>query len=479
MKSRKTWSWRLRLLLLLLLFAVLPMFGIGVWSVQKLSSTFKANTLEALDAIVHARAAAIDQLIESRQRGVDLLASQVAPHVMRLKEVRAKTAAPAPQTPAKRPEPLREPTAPSEAPATPDAGGEQALDAVGDAENGHTDEKEPGGKAGGASEAAAEKQAGSAAPASDKKKEQVAPALAEARATLHQVLGLILWDQQTFEELLIIDETGEVLASTFDKHEGKTAKGIEYFENGLKATYVQTIFLSPITGQLTMVISTPIRDPNRTVVGVLAARLNLTRFFRLINDMTGLGSTGEIVVGKRRGDEVLFMAPTRHDAQAALQRTVKLGEKDGLPFQEAARGLEGMGLHRDYRGIDVLAAWLPVPSLRWGLVVKIDYEEAMQDVHAVQRQFVLVSLALLIVVIVAALVVSRELVRPLRDLKDAADKISRGDLDVQLEIRSDDEIGELADSFERMVAAIKFFREHARKADEDVEESSEVPAADR
>lgn len=473
MDARKTWSWRLRLLLLLLLFAVLPMLGIGVWSVQKLSSTFTENTLEALDAIAHARAAAIDQLIESRQRDVDLLASQVAPHVMHLKEVAGEVKAQADDAPAKLPEPLREATAPREIRERPDAGADEAPDE--DVDQAGDNAPEP--DAGGAPAASGEEPDSPPQPGPEEKKKEIPPAVAEARATLHQVLGLILWDQQMFEELMIIDETGVVLASTFDKHEGKTAKGIEYFENGLKTTFLQTIFLSPITGQLTMVISTPIRDPNRTIIGVLAARLNLTRFFRLINDMTGLDATGEIVVGRRRGDEVLFMAPTRHDAQAALQRTVKLGAEYGRPVQEAARGLEGMGRHEDYRGVDVLSAWLSVPSLRWGLVVKIDYAEAMRDVHAVYRQFVLVSLALLVVVIVAALVVSRELVRPLRELKDAADKISRGDLDVQLEIRSNDEIGELADSFERMVAAIKFFREHARKADEDVEESHEGPPA--
>ena len=58
------------------------------------------------------------------------------------------------------------------------------------------------------------------------------------------------------------------------------------------------------------------------------------------------------------------------------------------------------------------------------------------------------------------------MVRPLRELKDATERISKGDLDVKLAIRSRDEIGELADSFERMIAAIKFFREEKTEEDE-------------
>ena len=64
--------------------------------------------------------------------------------------------------------------------------------------------------------------------------------------------------------------------------------------------------------------------------------------------------------------------------------------------------------------------------------------------------------------------------QPLCELREAADRISRGDFDVQLDIRSRDVVGELADSFDRMVAAIKFFREHSR-VEEDEETYEEEP----
>src|SRR4029079_8825264 len=121
----------------------------------------------------------------------------------------------------------------------------------------------------------------------------------------------------------------------------------------------------------------------------------------------------------------------------------------------------------DYRGEDVLAAWEHVPSLDWGVVVKIDRGEALRPaVHAGLRALALL-VPLIAGVVWVSLLASRALVQPLCDLREAADRISRGDFDVQLDIRSRDEGGELADSFERMVAAIKFFREHARAEDEE------------
>ncbi|MBU4400992.1 MAG: HAMP domain-containing protein, partial [Planctomycetes bacterium] len=71
----------------------------------------------------------------------------------------------------------------------------------------------------------------------------------------------------------------------------------------------------------------------------------------------------------------------------------------------------------------------------------------------------LLALVLVLSGLLCAVVVSKAMVSSLRELKEATEKISKGDLDVKLKIRSGDEVGDLANSFERMIAAIKFFRE--------------------
>ena len=43
-------------------------------------------------------------------------------------------------------------------------------------------------------------------------------------------------------------------------------------------------------------------------------------------------------------------------------------------------------------------------------------------------------------------------------LKEVAENVSMGNLDITVHRYSDDEIGDLADSFSRMVTAVKFFR---------------------
>lgn len=433
MRAKRTPSWRAKLAAMLVVFSTGPLLVLAFWEYAILVKTYESSTTANLKALARAKAEAIDQFTELRRRDVERMAGLVSPHVVALQAAEAK-ARPAP-TP---PEPL---------PELEDAE-ELAPDATVDTAAEEDDSSDPG------SQAVVPKRPGLTNDATRK-----------AHAALKRTLSLVSWDQKDFEELLVINPQGEVIAATFADHEGRTAENLDYFQGGRKATYVQPVFISPITKQLTMVISSPIRDADFGEAGVIAARLNLKRFFRLINDTTGLGHTGETVVAKKIGDEISLMAPTRHDAQAALQRTVPLGSNHAVALQEAALGHADAAEQTDYRGVRTFAAWQFVPSLEWGLLVKLDRAEVMAPVAGARERILGLTLIMLLLIIPASLFAAQALVRPLRELKRATDRISRGDLGVQMNIRSHDEIGELTDSFERMVAAIKFFREKSRSPD--------------
>ena len=409
-------TWRAKLVLLLLAFALAPLVAQAVWDYLAARRAFQNDTLEGLQGIARAKTEALEQLALDRRTQVERIASLLAP---RARAVIAAGAA---------------------------ARGSAELPMLRDAEALPT--------------------SGPAAPTGAETRSTVSrqtPALVQLRETLM----LLLWDRRQFEELMVIDGGGRVVASTHQEHEGHDAEELEYFRRGLAGTYVAPVFLSPITHRLTLIVATPLLDPLRKVQGVLAARLNLGNVFRVVGETTGLGESGEIVVGRRDGDRVVIVAPTRFDPKAALERSLRLGATEGRALQEAVRGHRGSGRVLDYRRVDCLAAWEHVPALGWGVVAKIDRREALAPaVHAGLRALAL-AIPLALGVLLVSLLASRALVKPLCDLREAADKISRGDFDVQLDIRSRDEVGELADSFERMVAAIKFFREHARAADED------------
>lgn len=63
--------------------------------------------------------------------------------------------------------------------------------------------------------------------------------------------------------------------------------------------------------------------------------------------------------------------------------------------------------------------------------------------------------ASVLIVAIVALLFARTLTDPIKKLRTAADKISQGDTTATIDIKSKDEIGDLAESFERMSASLK------------------------
>lgn len=59
---------------------------------------------------------------------------------------------------------------------------------------------------------------------------------------------------------------------------------------------------------------------------------------------------------------------------------------------------------------------------------------------------------------------STQILGPVNHLKDVAENVSLGNLEMAVHRYSEDEIGDLSDSFGRMVAAVKFFRMEAEEA---------------
>ncbi|MGZ3396272.1 MAG: cache domain-containing protein [Isosphaeraceae bacterium] len=123
-----------------------------------------------------------------------------------------------------------------------------------------------------------------------------------------------------------------------------------------------------------------------TFVGVITARLGNQKVEALTRDYAGLGETGEVIIASRRGDRILFLTSTRHDPNAAFARTLPYNEEFPLPIQQALSGRDGSVLARDYRGEMVFAVWKYLPSLRCGLVVKMDAHEVLAPAVALRNQ---------------------------------------------------------------------------------------------
>lgn len=107
-----------------------------------------------------------------------------------------------------------------------------------------------------------------------------------------------------------------------------------------------------------------------------------------------------------------------------------------------------------YKG-EKIAAYTPIPTMGWSLAISTPIEEFKKEVQALQKKVFQVVLITLVVTAVVVIILSYNLIRPVRRLVKAADRIAGGDLDQEIPVKSSDELGILTSSFNRMMGNLK------------------------
>jgi signal transduction histidine kinase len=170
----------------------------------------------------------------------------------------------------------------------------------------------------------------------------------------------------------------------------------------------------------------------------------------LENDpLSGLGYSGESYLV---GPDGLMRSSSRFQEGAILQTRVQT-----QAVAAAREGKEGTGIIRDYRGIDVLSAYAPagIPGLDWLVLAELDLEETIAPLKALRDSLIGISILISLVMFVIAWFTARRISRPLRRFGEAVEEMSRGNLAVNVEHSGKDEVGKLAESFNRMAEQLR------------------------
>jgi len=88
----------------------------------------------------------------------------------------------------------------------------------------------------------------------------------------------------------------------------------------------------------------------------------------------GFGETGEFVLAGIEAEKIVFLLSHRHDKNTE-PKPIPLYSEFAEPMRRALFVQSGVMTGKDYRGIEVLAAYEPVDVLNFGIVAKIDMAE--------------------------------------------------------------------------------------------------------
>jgi class 3 adenylate cyclase len=292
-----------------------------------------------------------------------------------------------------------------------------------------------------------------------------------------------------FEDALLLDTRGNVVYSAYKGVDLGTNiltgpyKGgdlTDAYNNALDSHAVDYVAVTDFSDyqpadEPTAWMVSPVGAQGR-VEGVMALQFPISKINRLMTmdkrwEESGMGKTGEtFIVGPddlMRSDSRLFLedpkaferdvvnAGTPPDvAQESIRQhgTTLVQPVATEASQLAQRGQKGTLIAADYLGHETLQAYAPVDvqGLHWAVIAKIDTAEAFAPVSAFTRTLVLSTVVIIFIVCLAAMLLARLFVRPIRRLEAGAQRISSGDYDVAVPVQSRDEFGDLTVAFNDM-----------------------------
>jgi signal transduction histidine kinase len=252
----------------------------------------------------------------------------------------------------------------------------------------------------------------------------------------------------TIDEINIVSLEGEVFLSSDTSNLGENFFKHDNFQKALSGIKRWEDFHLNKEGELTIFLSGPIYSKDK-IIGVVIIETDALDILSLTSDYTGLGSTGETVIGIRK-DKTVLVNPLRFDQKNLLQ--VELDPQNiKIPMNQALANYHGIiNKGVDYRNTHVIASVRYIDEVGWGMVTKIDVKEAYAPIMDLMYFLVFLSLGGILITSIIAYFGAHFLAHPIEELKKVVDKMREGDLSTRAQVTTDDEIGDLAMSYNAM-----------------------------
>ena len=246
----------------------------------------------------------------------------------------------------------------------------------------------------------------------------------------------------SFQEMILLSPVGgRILVSTDVQNEGLYRVSDTYYTQGRLKLFVQNVYTSPLTGEPTMTISTPVLDSKGNLVGVLAAHVNLERLDSIVLQRAGLGTTGETYLVDRTNS---FVSAARFGERKFPRGIHTQG------IDSALQGISGSGLYLNYGNVPVIGVYKWLDNWQMAILAEVSQQEALEPVRRLAITMLISGLMIALVLALGTYFIAAQIARPILAISNTASQVTLGNLNVTAPVLTKDEIGTLALTFNAM-----------------------------
>ncbi|MEM6602281.1 MAG: methyl-accepting chemotaxis protein, partial [Verrucomicrobiota bacterium] len=198
---------------------------------------------------------------------------------------------------------------------------------------------------------------------------------------------------------------------------------------------------------LIFVYTVPFSIDGNNITGFLVVERDPLSIHRMLNfggrpADAGLGKTGQAYLVDRN---LTPKSPVRQISGNAPVRS------DGV--RSALSGAVGSSAYSDYQNTTVFGSFgkLRTEGLDWAIIVEQSSAEALEPARSVTFYVAIIGIGLVVLVGVLGVAFAKSFSKPILELENTMRKIGSGDDSARAHVLTNDEMGKLAESFNKMV----------------------------
>lgn len=270
-----------------------------------------------------------------------------------------------------------------------------------------------------------------------------------------------------YELIFVMDKTGMQIARTSGTLANRGDK--LYFKEAMHGiTFTTDSYISVFTNAPCITISSPIKNNEGQIIGVLATDASLKSIWD-ITDKVKIGYTGYVDIVDNKGTII---------AHPDKERV--LNKEAFTSYDYVAKvidGENGVAETISTRGEESITVFSPILQSKWGVIVHEPVTEVMATVYKSAIVTAAVALLAILIALITAYYVARSIATPLEKLGIAAELVAQGDLAHAIEVKGVTEINNLTNTFNIMITALRTLVAKTSSTAETVAASSEELAA--
>ena len=276
-------------------------------------------------------------------------------------------------------------------------------------------------------------------------------------------------DYAIFDEIFIYKNTGEIIYSSDSKRIGLNVNNEDFFENSLIRQNTQDIYYSNILLSPALTLTIPLVIKNQKYV--LGSHANLKSINNIISSRTGQGNSGETFLLNKFN---IVITDLLYSKDKAFSKVI---------FSDYAndcteRKNSGKTISEDYTGKMYLISYKWADDEEICIVTKKAREEVITPIYEIVMNMIIsILLSMLILLIISVFIIKKIASDRILLLSQVVENLSKGKMSTVIDkkmLNSDDEIGTLAKSFDRILISLKLASAEIKMESKDKKDDDKI-----